>query len=244
MKNKYISCNHSINNKCFQSCVLGKHISLPFYEATSFTLSPFDIVHSDLWTTPVVNSAGHSYYVVLLDDYSNLLWTTPIAKKSQVFALFQKFYTYVSTQFNCKLKNYIVIMDGSMKTLHFIIFVRKMRWNFAFVVHTSQHKIEKLSVKSEQSITSFVLFYSMHQCHPSFGIMHWQWLHISIIFLQLNYSKISPPTQLLYDQHPSYEHLRVFGCLCYPLFASTTIHKLQARFTSCVLGLSIKSSRV
>ena len=42
------------------------------------------------------------------------------------------------------------------------------------------------------------------------------------------------PTQILYHRNPTYTHLRVFGCLCYPLFPSTSIHKLQHRTTPCV----------
>lgn len=42
------------------------------------------------------------------------------------------------------------------------------------------------------------------------------------------------PLKILYNRDPIYSHLRVFGCLCYPLFPSTTIHKLQARSTPCV----------
>ncbi|CAJ2647961.1 unnamed protein product [Trifolium pratense] len=42
------------------------------------------------------------------------------------------------------------------------------------------------------------------------------------------------PTQLLYHRDPTYTHLRVFGCLCYPLFPSSNIHKLQSRSTPCV----------
>lgn len=41
--------------------------------------------------------------------------------------------------------------------------------------------------------------------------------------------KYKSPTQVLFQRTPSFSHLRVFGCLCYPLFPSTTINKLQAR---------------
>ena len=42
------------------------------------------------------------------------------------------------------------------------------------------------------------------------------------------------PLHILYNKVPSYSHLRVFGCLCYPLIPSTTIHKLQPRSTPSV----------
>ena len=42
------------------------------------------------------------------------------------------------------------------------------------------------------------------------------------------------PTQLLYQSNPLYSDLLIFGCLCFPLFPSTTIHKLQERSTPCV----------
>jgi hypothetical protein len=46
--------------------------------------------------------------------------------------------------------------------------------------------------------------------------------------------KNQSPTQLLYHRDPTYTHLRAFGCLCYPLFPSSTIHKLQPRSTPSV----------
>lgn len=42
------------------------------------------------------------------------------------------------------------------------------------------------------------------------------------------------PLYMLYNKNPSYSHLRVFGCLCFPLFPSNTIHKLQPHSTPCV----------
>jgi hypothetical protein len=43
----------------------------------------------------------------------------------------------------------------------------------------------------------------------------------------------------LFGSPPSYKHLRVFGCTCYPNTFSTTPHKLSPRSTRCVfLGCS------
>jgi len=42
------------------------------------------------------------------------------------------------------------------------------------------------------------------------------------------------PVSMLYKKKPSYTHLRIFGCLCFPIFPSSTIHKLQLRSTPCI----------
>ncbi|XP_021743878.1 uncharacterized protein LOC110709931 [Chenopodium quinoa] len=61
-KNKIIDCiKHSSSSIC-GSCVLGKHIKLPFVPSLSSTSLPFDILHSDLWSSPVLSSAGHKYF--------------------------------------------------------------------------------------------------------------------------------------------------------------------------------------
>ncbi|XP_074302380.1 uncharacterized protein LOC141633931 [Silene latifolia] len=55
--NKLIDCNsHSITNIC-QSCSLGKLIRLPFANSITHTYKPFDILHCDLWTSPVPSSS-------------------------------------------------------------------------------------------------------------------------------------------------------------------------------------------
>ncbi|WVZ83541.1 hypothetical protein U9M48_030678 [Paspalum notatum var. saurae] len=47
------------------------------------------------------------------------------------------------------------------------------------------------------------------------------------------------PYQALFSSPPSYDHLRVFGCCCYPNLSATASHKLAPRSTRCVfLGYS------
>ena len=43
------------------------------------------------------------------------------------------------------------------------------------------------------------------------------------------------PFLLLHGAHPTYDHLRTFGCLCYPNLLATSPHKLAPRSTPCVL---------
>jgi hypothetical protein len=42
------------------------------------------------------------------------------------------------------------------------------------------------------------------------------------------------PYQLLFGCSPDYQHLRTFGCLCYPNLSSITPHKLSPRSARCV----------
>jgi histone deacetylase 1/2 len=42
------------------------------------------------------------------------------------------------------------------------------------------------------------------------------------------------PYTRLHNQPPTYSHLRVFGCLCYPNMQATSKHKLAPRSTASV----------
>ena len=102
--NKLIGCNKTSLTSFCQSCVFGKHVKLPFYDSLSRTHLLFDICHSDLWTSPVLSSAGHKYYILFLDDFTNFLWTFPLGAKSQVYSIFLTFSAYIRTQFARTIK--------------------------------------------------------------------------------------------------------------------------------------------
>jgi hypothetical protein len=67
-------------------------------------------------------------------------------------------------------------------------------------------------------------------------------LHTSTYLLNRLPSAACPaptPHQVLFGTPPRYDHLRVFGCACYPNTAATAPHKLAPRSTLCVfLGYS------
>lgn len=93
----------SLDNLC-NACPLGKHQKLPFMTSCSFSSSPFELIHSDIWTSPVPYFTGFRYYILFHDDFTKFSWVFPLKRKSDVFSTFKKFYAYILTQFSAKLK--------------------------------------------------------------------------------------------------------------------------------------------
>ncbi|GJY42932.1 ribonuclease H-like domain-containing protein [Tanacetum coccineum] len=72
-----ISCNKEKPPILFHACQLGKHVRLPFVSSSTLVQTCFDIVHSDLWTSPIPSLSGFKYYVLFLDHYSQYVWVYP-----------------------------------------------------------------------------------------------------------------------------------------------------------------------
>jgi len=87
------------------ACQLGQHVRLRFSSSLSRASKPFDLVHYDLWTSPVLSVSGFKYYLVILDDFSHFLWTFPLRLKSDTFPALPKFFAYARTQFRCHIKS-------------------------------------------------------------------------------------------------------------------------------------------
>jgi hypothetical protein len=71
-RSSFIHCTSNKYKFC-HACQLGKHIRLPFYSSSHRAEHPFDLIHLDLWTSPVVSVSGSKYYLVILDDFTHYL---------------------------------------------------------------------------------------------------------------------------------------------------------------------------
>lgn len=231
--NHLIECNKA-RNSFFQICPLEKHVKLPFNDSCSFTNMPFDIIHSDLWTSPILSSSGHRYYALFLDNYSNFLWTFPISRKSQVYSLFLSFRAYIKTQFEREIKQFQCDNGHEYDNGPFRKFCALNGMHFRFSCpHTSPQngKAERKIKTINNMVHTLLLHASMP---PSFWHHALEMATYLLNILPSKKLKNHSPTQILYRKTPVYSHLRVFGCLYYPIFPSTTINKLQPRSTPCV----------
>jgi histone deacetylase 1/2 len=99
-----ISCNKHHNDHVCHACQLGRHVRLPFSMSNSRALHPFDLIHCDLWTSPVVSVSGYKYYLIILDDCTHYTWTFPLRLKSKTFGVLSHFFSYVHMQFTTPIK--------------------------------------------------------------------------------------------------------------------------------------------
>jgi hypothetical protein len=57
----------------------------------------FDLIHYDLWTSPVPSVSGFKHYLVILDNCSHYMWTFPLRLQYDTFATLSNFFANVST---------------------------------------------------------------------------------------------------------------------------------------------------
>jgi hypothetical protein len=93
-----IVCSRCSHDLC-HACQLGSHICLPFVSSNFHADNNFDLIHCDIWTSPVVSVSGYKCYLVILDDHSYFVWTFLLRNKSNTFFTLSKFFAYVFTQF-------------------------------------------------------------------------------------------------------------------------------------------------
>jgi hypothetical protein len=102
-RSSFIQCTSNKHDFC-HACQLGKYIRLPFCSSSHRVEHAFDLMHLDLWTSPIVSVSGSKYYLVILGYFTHYLWTFPLKLKSDTFTTLFNFFAYVSNQFDRKIK--------------------------------------------------------------------------------------------------------------------------------------------
>ena len=98
----YPSCSVCLVSQC----LLGKHSHSSFLSSVSQrALSPFILVHSDIWgPSRVKSNLGFQYFVTFIDDYSRCTWLFLIKNYSELFSIFQSFSNEIKNQFGVSIR--------------------------------------------------------------------------------------------------------------------------------------------
>lgn len=140
----------------------------------------------------------------------------------------------VKTQFNSQLKSFQCDNGGEYNNSDFHRYFDTHGIQVRFSCpHTSQQ-----NGKSERMIRTInntirALLFQAH-LSPSYWV---EALHVAVHILNILpssaiHNKI--PFSILFNKPPKYDHLKVFGCLCFPNLNHSNLHKLSPRSTPCL----------
>ncbi|WVZ55206.1 hypothetical protein U9M48_005899 [Paspalum notatum var. saurae] len=88
------------------ACEYAKHTRTSYVSRGIRSVSPFVIVHSDVWTCPTVSISGMKCFVTFIDCFSRMTWIYLMKHKDEVLKCFQDFCALVKTQFNTQVQSH------------------------------------------------------------------------------------------------------------------------------------------
>ncbi|GKA80648.1 ribonuclease H-like domain-containing protein [Tanacetum coccineum] len=232
VSSNFISCNNEKPPVLCHACQLGKHVRLPFVSSDTVVNSCFDIIHSDVWTSPIPSLSGFKYYVLFLDHYSQFVWVYPLLHKSDVLSKFVLFRTYVQTQFKCKIKSFQCDHGGEFDNgaFHKLFNTHGIQFRFSCVQTSQQNGKSERMVRTLNNLVRTLLIHA--NLPPTFWVEALNMATYLINILPSTAIANEIPYTRLYSRDPKYSLLRTFGCLCYPHLYPD--HKLEPRATPAI----------
>ncbi|GJX03543.1 ribonuclease H-like domain-containing protein [Tanacetum coccineum] len=233
VSNNFISCNKEKPLVLCHACQLGKHVRLSFISSTTVVTSCFEIIHSDVWTSPIPSLSGFKYYVLFLDHYSQFVWVYPLLNKSDVWSKFVLFRTYVRTQFKCEIRSFQCDHGGEFdnRNLHKLFAENGIQFRFSCPKTSQQNGKSERMVRTINNLIRTLLFQA--NLPPTFWVEALNMAtHLLNILPSTAITNEIPYTRL-FGKQPDYSLLRTFGCLCYPHLYPN--HKLEPRATPSIL---------
>jgi histone deacetylase 1/2 len=235
-----IPCNRDTHHPATcESCQQGKHVRLPFSSSSTTSMFPFELLHCDLWTSPIESISGFKYYLVMLDDFTHFVWTFPLRNKSDVHKFFLNFQHYVSAHFLLPIR--FIQTDNGREFNNYanrnFFLQHGILFRFSCPYTSPQNGKAERVLRTINDIIRTMLIQS------SLPSKFWaEALRTATYLLNIRPTKANPNTTPYYSlflSHPNYIELRVFGCLCFPNAYATSINKLSPRSNPCVfLGYS------
>jgi hypothetical protein len=193
-----------------------------------------ELIHSDIWTSPIQSISGCKYHVVFIDDFFRYTWIYPLYQKSEVFDTFVKFKLLVENQFSTKIKQFQSDGGGEYTSVHFQSFLTNNGiLHRKSCPYTSPHN--GLAERKLRHIldTGLTLL-----AHSHLSNRYWVDAFLTVVYIinrlptpTLQYKS---PYLKLYKHDPDYQNLRVFGCLCYNFLRPYASHKLEYRSKPCI----------
>lgn len=197
-------------------CHRAKQTRTPFPLSDHKSNSLGDLIHLDVWGPyKVPTCEGFRFFLTVVDDFTRSVWIFLLKNKSDVFDNFEIFYNLLSNQFDKKVK--IVRSDNGTEFVN-----GKFQKNFKNngIIHQTtcaytpqQNGVAERKHRHLLNVARSLLF------HSGVPLKYWGDVVLSAAYLvnrtPSSVLKGKSPFELIYGKTPSFEHLRVYGSLCF-----------------------------
>ena len=80
---------------------------MPFSHGVISSLKSFELIHCDIWGRYRHPSlCGAYYFLTIVDDFTRFTWIFLMQHKSEAQSLLKRFFSYVLTQFDTRIKTF------------------------------------------------------------------------------------------------------------------------------------------
>jgi len=174
------------------------------------------LIHYDIWGAYRVSSlCGAQYFLTIVDEASRATWVYLMREKGEALTLLQNFVIMVQTQFRRDVK--IILSDNGLEFLSGS--TKQFYLQKDIIHHTSCTDTPQQNGRVERKYRHILNVARALRFRVHLPIDFWGKSVLTTAYLiNRTPSKLldgKTPYEVLFNAHLSYDHIKMFECLCY-----------------------------
>ncbi|XP_074283966.1 uncharacterized protein LOC141608519 [Silene latifolia] len=229
-----IHCKHLKQYQC-ETCLQAKIHRLPFPRSNSRAACKFELIHVDLWGPyKVATITGAHYFFTIVDDHTRVTWTFLLKYKTQVASTFENFLAQVGNVYNSSVK--VVRSDNGTEIIQDTCLGMLAKRGILHQksvpgVPQQNGRVERKHKHLVETARAMLLYAKLPKRFWGESILTATYLINKLPSPVLGWKS---PYEVLMGKLPTYEELRVFGCLCYAPINASHKDKFASKGRRCL----------
>lgn len=234
----------TISNEVCVDCLKGKQHREPIPKRSTWRATQrLELIHADLCgPISLISNSEIKYVLCLIDDYSRKVWSYILHAKSDTFAVFKIFKTFVEKETSLSIKCLRTDRGGEFTSIEFNDFCKDngIKRQLTMAYTPQQNGVAE---RKNRTVMNYVRSMLSEKGIPKpFWPEAVKWAVYVLNRCPTVALKDTTPEEVWSGAKPSVEHLRVFGCVCHIHVPDAKRTKLESKSISGILlGISDES---
>lgn len=232
----YLALRFCMSSVC-DACQRAKSHQLPYSLSNHVSLSPLELVFSDVWGPSSISANGNKYYLNFINDFSKFTWVYPLKNKADVYRIFMQFQNHVERLLGEKIVCMQTDWGGEYQNLHTFF------QTVGITHHVSCPYTHQQNGSAKRKHCHIVEVDLSLLAHASMPLkFRDEAFHTACFLINRFPSKVMQcftPMERLLHAKPDYSFMKVFCCACWPYLWPYNKRKIQFCSQRCLfLGYS------